>query len=132
MPRPFTSPGTLTSAAGLTRDLLDLKNSFARFDIKSDGAPDTIRTCDLYLRRVALYPAELRVHLLPAQCLRGFLSGVKLWTPVSQVVEFLIYFNLPFSTKHLDTCPWRATLYPPELALRPYKLRAARSDLVGS
>jgi Autoinducer binding domain len=26
------------------------------------GAPDTIRTCDLHLRRVALYPAELRVH----------------------------------------------------------------------
>ena len=24
------------------------------------GAPDTIRTCDFYLRRVALYPAELR------------------------------------------------------------------------
>ena len=29
------------------------------------GAPDTIRTCGLHLRRVALYPAELRVH----QCL---------------------------------------------------------------
>ncbi len=26
------------------------------------GAPDTIRTCGLHLRRVALYPAELRVH----------------------------------------------------------------------
>ena len=25
------------------------------------GAPDRIRTCGLYLRRVALYPAELRV-----------------------------------------------------------------------
>jgi hypothetical protein len=25
------------------------------------GAPDTIRTCGLHLRRVALYPAELRV-----------------------------------------------------------------------
>ncbi len=29
---------------------------FSRF-----GAPDRIRTCGLYLRRVALYPAELRV-----------------------------------------------------------------------
>lgn len=29
------------------------------------GAPDTIRTCDLCLRRATLYPAELRV-------LRGF------------------------------------------------------------
>lgn len=26
------------------------------------GAPDTIRTCDLCLRRAALYPAELRVR----------------------------------------------------------------------
>jgi hypothetical protein len=37
-----------------------------RFDANLDrpgaiGAPDTIRTCGLYLRRVALYPAELRV-----------------------------------------------------------------------
>ena len=41
------------------------------------GAPDTIRTCGLYLRRVALYPAELRVHLQLTQCLRGFLAGLK-------------------------------------------------------
>ena len=27
-----------------------------------NGAPDKIRTCDLCLRRAALYPAELRVH----------------------------------------------------------------------
>ena len=27
-----------------------------------NGAPDTIRTCGLRLRRAALYPAELRVH----------------------------------------------------------------------
>ena len=41
------------------------------------GAPDTIRTCGLYLRRVALYPAELRVHLLLTQCLRRFLASLK-------------------------------------------------------
>jgi hypothetical protein len=28
------------------------------------GAPDTIRTCDLCLRRAALYPAELRMTYL--------------------------------------------------------------------
>ena len=28
-----------------------------------NGALDRIRTCDLCLRRAALYPAELRVHL---------------------------------------------------------------------
>jgi hypothetical protein len=30
-----------------------------------DGAPDRIRTCDLCLRRAALYPAELRVLSKP-------------------------------------------------------------------
>ena len=30
------------------------------------GAPDRIRTCDLCLRRAALYPAELRVRLMRA------------------------------------------------------------------
>src|SRR4051812_37840773 len=34
------------------------------------GAPDTIRTCDLCLRRATLYPAELRV--LAAHGLGGF------------------------------------------------------------
>ena len=29
--------------------------------LDADGAPDRIRTCDLCLRRAALYPAELRV-----------------------------------------------------------------------
>ena len=31
------------------------------------GAPDTIRTCDLCLRRVAVYPAELRAQCLAVQ-----------------------------------------------------------------
>ena len=34
-------------------------------DIRKTGAPDTIRTCDLCLRRAALYPAELRVPDAP-------------------------------------------------------------------
>ena len=29
---------------------------------KNNGDPDRIRTCDLLLRRQALYPAELRDH----------------------------------------------------------------------
>ena len=28
------------------------------------GTPGTIRTCDLWLRKPTLYPAELRVHML--------------------------------------------------------------------
>ena len=35
--------------------------------LQSDGAPDTIRICDLHLRRVALYPAELRAQCLAVQ-----------------------------------------------------------------
>src|SRR5881275_2938632 len=31
-------------------------------DLNEHGAPDRIRTCDLCLRRAALYPAELRVR----------------------------------------------------------------------
>jgi hypothetical protein len=38
------------------------KRAIGSMAIKRDGAPDTIRTCGLHLRRVALYPAELRVH----------------------------------------------------------------------
>ena len=34
-----------------------LLNAVKRF---INGAPDRIRTCDFHLRRVALYPAELR------------------------------------------------------------------------
>src|SRR4051812_8822166 len=30
--------------------------------LRKTGAPDTIRTCDLCLRRATLYPAELRVR----------------------------------------------------------------------
>src|ERR1700694_4020814 len=30
--------------------------------VRESGAPDTIRTCDLCLRRATLYPAELRVR----------------------------------------------------------------------
>jgi hypothetical protein len=72
------------------------------------GAPDTIRTCGLYLRRVALYPAELRVHLLLTQCLRGFLASVERWTRISQVIEFLASFNLLFCTNWIDTSLRRA------------------------
>ena len=32
-----------------------------QLEIDLNGAPDTIRTCDLCLRRATLYPAELRV-----------------------------------------------------------------------
>lgn len=31
---------------------------------ESNGAPGTIRTCDLRLRKPTLYPTELRVHVV--------------------------------------------------------------------
>ena len=33
-----------------------------QLEIDLNGAPDTIRTCDLCLRRATLYPAELRAR----------------------------------------------------------------------
>ena len=32
------------------------------------GAPGTIRTCDPQYRKLMLYPAELRVHLVGVVC----------------------------------------------------------------
>jgi hypothetical protein len=34
------------------------------------GGPDTIRTCDLRLRRATLYPTELRVQRTPFRVMR--------------------------------------------------------------
>ena len=48
-----------------TAETRDLGHRFA-------GAPDRIRTCDLCLRRAALYPAELRVRSL-----RGLADGLR-------------------------------------------------------
>ena len=39
--------------------------------------PTRFEACVLCLRRVALYPAELRVPALLTQCLRGFLTTMK-------------------------------------------------------
>jgi hypothetical protein len=47
-----SNPGFVVSVQGVGADLRRKKR---------DGAPDRIRTCDLCLRRAALYPAELRV-----------------------------------------------------------------------
>ncbi len=69
---------TLRPAACQFHLLDPLTTNFGGPDVRIvPGAPDTIRTCGLHLRRVALYPAELRVHLLLTQCLRGFLASVK-------------------------------------------------------
>ncbi len=47
----WTRPPDVGNRRRESRDLVGLKKSFARIAIMSDGAPDTIRTCGLYLRR---------------------------------------------------------------------------------
>ena len=42
---------------------------------ENDGDPDRIRTCDLLLRRQALYPTELRDRISGAAPVIGFLFG---------------------------------------------------------
>jgi hypothetical protein len=51
------------------RQLRRLASSVFARTVEKFGAPDTIRTCDLCLRRATLYPAELRV-------LRGFIYPI--------------------------------------------------------
>src|SRR3954451_15077351 len=75
----------------------------SRLRLNVVGAPDTIRTCGLRLRRATLYPAEPRVHLLLTQCLREFLASVKRRATFSQVFEFQTSFELFFAPTGL-TC----------------------------
>ena len=49
--------------------------------IAVSGAPDTIRTCDLCLRRATLYPAELRVLAVDVADPAGGGNGLKLRCP---------------------------------------------------
>src|SRR6202022_4636379 len=48
----------LSSGAHFARPV----GSIQATNLLRNGAPDTIRTCDLCLRRATLYPAELRVR----------------------------------------------------------------------
>src|SRR5262249_19329264 len=73
-------PATLDARPTISLSTLTKPRSFAAYKLltprsptssRRSGAPDTIRTCDLCLRRATLYPAELRVHQAPhlADCL---------------------------------------------------------------
>ena len=71
-----------------------------------NGAPDTIRTCGLHLRRVALYPAELRVHLI---CLadrpldvNGLASPILFCEPPGAYLSTVRYYSP--ETAHLENC----------------------------
>jgi hypothetical protein len=95
---------------GRVCDGLRIVSRQSRLHIDDVGAPDTIRTCGLRLRRATLYPAELRVHLLLTQCLREFLASVKRRAALSQVFVFRTSFALLFCTNWLDTCLRRAAV----------------------
>src|SRR5262245_30355915 len=53
-----------------------------------NGTPDKIRTCDLLLRRQALYPAELRAHILYSR------------TPRANVIAFFRACSSDTSASH--------------------------------
>jgi hypothetical protein len=55
-----------------------LKAEFSAEIFRNIGAPDRIRTCDLWNRNPTLYPAELRVHPMAMNRLsdEGFLAQV--------------------------------------------------------
>src|SRR5690606_21334258 len=55
--------------SGKYRIIIAISATYERLAWEENGAPDRIRTCDLCLRRAALYPAELRVHSRKARSL---------------------------------------------------------------
>jgi hypothetical protein len=86
------------------------------------GASDTIRTCGLYLRRGALYPADGCIS-----CLRVFLASVKRRTTLSQAFEFptpLTVFFAPTGLTHAfggqrsgaQTISWSRRMYARRLS----------------
>ena len=70
------------------------------------GAPDRIRTCDLCLRRAALYPAELRVPVHNA--VKRLAAGVA-------VCQSLIWGRQYFARDGFESCK-------PALAVRLFDL----------
>ena len=66
MKKPFEENGNSAS-------FLEFRRLLGALDCRSEifGAPDRIRTCDLCLRRAALYPAELRVRMTLPRTMPG-------------------------------------------------------------
>jgi hypothetical protein len=65
-----TMPAARCTTTNFCRRSLAWACSREVVDSAEIGAPDTIRTCGLHLRRVALYPAELRLRNAYADFLR--------------------------------------------------------------
>src|SRR5258708_17434121 len=73
------------------------------------GAPDTIRTCGLRLRRATLYPAELRV-LIAYAVLTRIPSQYEGRDVEPQPLELWTSFKPNRNITGLDTCLRRATV----------------------
>jgi hypothetical protein len=77
--------------------------------LQSDGAPDTIRICDLHHRRwPSIQLSYGRILLM--QCLRKFLASEETQKAILQVFEFQSSFNSISSHRPLDICLRRAPL----------------------
>src|SRR5439155_22332410 len=77
-----------------------------------NGAPDTIRTCGLRLRRATLYPAELRVLTAYAVLTRVLRMSEPQRASLASHCSTILF--LPhFRTSRLDTCLRRATAKRP-------------------
>jgi hypothetical protein len=74
--------GVLMGNEQIKKDLGETRRPFTvTVLIFSDGAPGRIRTCDLWIRSPALYPAELRAHkvvkLILNSIVMGFMQDLK-------------------------------------------------------
>ena len=104
----------LTAATPSSARASDLLNRISRFSegvpqcgaIQRCGAPDTIRTCGLRLRRATLYPAELRVPTAYAVLTRILRMSEPQREALASAIQYS--FFLTFRTSRLDTCLRRA------------------------
>ena len=62
------------------------------------GAPGRSRTCDPQYRKLMLYPAELRVHLVGVVCVEGKISQTESIMVSLRETEVNIYLSF-------DHCP---------------------------
>jgi hypothetical protein len=70
---------------------------------RKNGTPDKIRTCDLLLRRQALYPAELRAHKISASIWSIHYARLAPLLPDLDPAAFVIRFSRALSP-HLSDC----------------------------
>ena len=68
----------------------------SHFSIFVNGTPYTIRTCDLQFRKLTLYPAELRVHILHILYHRNLKKSTPVWSGFYKRLPFDQFSDLAF------------------------------------